>query len=566
MASSAADIAALLREIARDLSLDGERYRARAYERAARSLDGVRDLDGLIAARRLTELPGIGRSIASLIEELSQQGTARLLETLRERWPKVLAELAALPGVGVARARKIHDAFAPASVEQVAELCVAGRLRALPGFGPSTERRVLDAVRGRHERRVELVLQDAAAATAQLARIVRRLAGTVDVQAAGPARRRLETTDTLALAVSSRRPGEVVDALRAQAAVASLDEVAGGIARGRLVTGVALELHVERPERWGVALVRATGSAQHVAALERHARERGATLDRMPAADERALYAALGLPLLPPEVRDGTDEITAALAGDDFTDLVTLGDVRGAVHCHTTWSDGTASIAEMAQAAAQRGLDYLTVTDHSPSAAYAGGLPPERLRAQWDEIARVQRDTPVRLLRGAESDILVDGALDHSLAQLAELDVVIASIHRRHHLDEDGMTRRLVTALRQPVFKVWGHALGRILLHREPIACRFDEVLEALVSAPVAIEINGDPRRLDLAPPLARRARERGARFVLSSDAHAPDQLDHLELAVAMARRARIRRHEVLNTLPADAFARAVRPVPAQGA
>jgi DNA polymerase (family X) len=561
MALAPADIAILLREIAQDLGLEGERHRARAYERAASSIDGVHDLERLVAERRLTELPGVGRAIASLVEELWQSGSAGLLLRLRARWPKVLAELAALPGIGVARARRIHEGLRPSTVEEVAALCVSGRVRALPGFGPATERRVLEAIRGRHERRGELLLGDAATATARLAGVVRRLSGTRAVEAAGPARRCVETVDALALAAASVAPGEVVAALRAQAAVAALDEIRPGMARGRLVTGVALDVCVAEPERFGVALVRATGSAAHVTALERRARDLGTPLDELRAPDERTLYAALGLPLLPPEVRDGTDEIEAALAGDDFADLVSIGDVRGAVHCHTTWSDGSGSIAEMAAAAAARGLEYLTITDHSPSAGYAGGLPAERLREQWDEIARVQPDTPVRLLRGSESDILADGSLDHPPELLAGLDVVIASIHRRHKLDADGMTRRLVTALRQPVFKVWGHALGRILLHREPVACHFDEVLDALDGARVAVEINGDPRRLDLEPALARRARARGARFVLSSDAHAPAQLDHLRLAVAMARRARIRRHEVLNTLAADAFVRAVRPL-----
>jgi DNA polymerase (family 10) len=274
------------------------------------------------------------------------------------------------------------------------------------------------------------------------------------------------------------------------------------------------------------------------------------------------VYAALGLPWLPPEIRDGDDELARAAGGESFADLITLADVRGAVHCHTTYSDGRASIEQMALAAHERGLAYLTITDHSVSAHYAGGLDAAGLRAQWLELAEVQARTPLRLLRGTESDILADGSLDYDAGLLGELDVVIASVHHRHQLDEDGMTRRLVAAMRQPVFKIWGHALGRLVLRRDPIACRFDEVLDAIVDGPAAIELNGDPHRLDLDPVRARAAHARGVRFVLSSDAHSTRELDNLEWAVAMARRARLRPRDVLNTLPPDEFAAAVRPAP----
>jgi DNA polymerase (family 10) len=216
----------------------------------------------------------------------------------------------------------------------------------------------------------------------------------------------------------------------------------------------------------------------------------------------------------------------------------------------------------MAQAAAARGLGFLTITDHSASAHYAGGLDDARLREQWNEIAQVQADSPVRLLRGTESDILADGSLDFSAETLGALDVVIASVHNRHKLDEDAMTRRLVAALRQPLFTIWGHALGRLVLRRDPVACRFDEIVDAIAESPAAIEINGDPYRLDLDPVRARAAHARGVRFVVSTDAHSIPELDNLTYAVAMARRARLRPRDVLNTLPPDEFAAAVRPTP----
>jgi DNA polymerase (family X) len=216
----------------------------------------------------------------------------------------------------------------------------------------------------------------------------------------------------------------------------------------------------------------------------------------------------------------------------------------------------------MARAADALGMEYLTITDHSPSAAYAGGLSVDRLRAQWDEIARVQETVRVRLLRGTESDILADGSLDYPDAILERLDVVIASIHRRHRMSADEMTERLVRAMRLPCFKIWGHALGRLVLSRPPVECRVEEVLDAAAGSRVAVEINGDPRRLDLPPRWLRAARERGIRFVVSTDAHSVAELGNVRYGVAMARRGWIERDDVLNTRPAAAFARVVAPAP----
>lgn len=560
---SSATIAALLREIAGYLELDRDRFRARAYDRAARSVEGVANLERLVADRRLGELPGIGPSLAGLIEQLVRTGSVSLLEKLRDRWPRALADLSRMRGVGRERARRLHEALAPHTIEEVAQMCEAGRVRALPGFGRATEARILAAIRERASEHGLLTLERAAALSASLARMVGALRGVQAVEVCGAVRRWMETADRVELAVASTEPpASLADTLRSQAMFATVDVQASAVV-ARAVDGVVCEIQVAEPARFGAAQVHATGSSAHLAALAAHAASRAMSFEAIDAADEHAFYRALGLPWLPPEVRDGTDEIAAALAGDDFTDLVRLDDLRGAVHCHTTYSDGKASIAEMAGAAAERGLDYLTITDHSQSAGYAGGLSTARLREQWAEIEAVQRRTPVRLLRGSEVDILADGALDYPMGVIGELDVVIASIHKRHKLDEDGMTRRLAAAIRQPVFKIWGHALGRIVLHRDPIPCRFDELLDVIEASPVAIEINGDPRRLDLEPGLARRVRARhAAAFVLSSDAHSTRSLDNLAAAVGIARRARIRRQEVLNTLPADEFARLVRPHP----
>jgi DNA polymerase (family 10) len=230
------------------------------------------------------------------------------------------------------------------------------------------------------------------------------------------------------------------------------------------------------------------------------------------------------------------------------------------VHCHTVFSDGQHTVEEMARAADALGMEYMTITDHSPAAAYAGGLTIDRLKAQWEEIARVQERVSVRLLRGTESDILADGSLDYPDWILEQLDVIIASIHRRHRMNADQMTERLVRAMSLPCFKIWGHALGRLILSRPPVECRVEEVLDAAARGRAAVEINGDPKRLDLPPRWLRAARERGLRFVVSTDAHSVGELRNVRYGAAMARRGWIERDEVLNTLGVQEFARSVAP------
>jgi DNA polymerase (family 10) len=277
-------------------------------------------------------------------------------------------------------------------------------------------------------------------------------------------------------------------------------------------------------------------------------------------ASEGELYAAIGVPFVPPELRNGQDELDRAERGG-FADLLEIRDLTGAVHCHTDYSDGKSSVLEMAAAAHARGLAYITITDHSPSAHYAGGVSLDRLERQWDEIAAAQERVPIRILRGTESDILADGQLDYPDAVLERFDVIIASIHARHRLDRSALTERLVRALSLPVFKIWGHALGRILEHRPPIDCDVPRVLDALARSRGAVELNADPHRLDLPPAWIPAARQRGIPFVISADAHSTRGLDAARYGVTMARRGGVLKSEVLNTLGPDEFARRVRPV-----
>jgi DNA polymerase (family X) len=432
-------------------------------------------------------------------------------------------------------------------------------LKDIPGFGKLSEQKILKAIEERRTRGTREIHIDGEQQANSFAHYLRAHEAATRVEVAGQVRRWCEIVDHLTFAIETAHRDVMIERIEKYGLVTSVDRSSDVIA-ARLANGMRCELHLASKAHFGWALICATGSPEHVALLEARAQARGVVLSALDAEDEQDVYRALGLPFLPPEIRDGSDELSAADAGDDFTDLVTLADVTTAFHCHTTYSDGKDSIAEMAMAAHELGLQGITITDHSAAATYAGGLDLEALRKQHAEIAAL-RDVPVKILRGTEADILPDGSIDVPADIIPELDLVIASVHQRYKADEDQMTKRLVTVMRQPFFKVWGHALGRLVLRRDPIAVRIDEVFDAIAESRAAIEINGDPYRLDLDPINARRAAARGIPFVLSSDAHSVRGIQAVRWAVAMARRARIRKRQVLNALPPDELAERIRPL-----
>jgi DNA polymerase (family 10) len=440
------------------------------------------------------------------------------------------------------------------------------------GFGPKTEAKILEGIRGLATREERVLLYEAQREAEDLLRHLRADPTVARAEAAGALRRWEETVTEVQLVASAPDPARTVEHFLTCPLLATVLERALDHCAARLPSGLRVELTVTPGAAYATALHRLTGSKAHLEKLDALARTKGLALTdaglrrtaggRRPAAarDEADLYRRLGLPCLPPEVREDEGEVEAAAAGDDFADLVTEEDVRGLVHCHTVYSDGKHTVEQMARAAEAMGMQYITITDHSPTAHYAGGLQLDRLKRQWDEIARAQEKVEVRLLRGTESDILADGALDYPDAVLEQLDIVIASIHNRFRMSSEQMTRRLVTAMRHPVFKVWGHAQGRYVLTRPPFDCDMDEVLDAVAASRAAVEVNGDPHRLDMVPRWLREARKRGIRFVISTDAHSTAQLRNVRYGVAMARRGWVRRGEVLNALSEADFRRAVRP------
>jgi DNA polymerase (family 10) len=563
------EVARALREIAHLLEVDGANpFKVKAYERGARSVEALRE-DVTVLARegRLTEFPGIGAALASTIAELATTGRSAQLEQLKSRLPSGVLELA--PVLSLAKVKAVHDALGISTLAELKAAAEEGRLRTVPGFGEKTEAKVLAAIGGLAERSAETLLYEATREAESVLEHLRAGRAVEGAEAGGALRRRCETVTRIEIVVGASKPAAALEHALRFGLITNVLETDTSAATVRIAAGITVSLEVVPPARFAAALHRSTGTAAHRAKLAVVAESRGLRLDddglskggrRLPLATEEDLYRHLDLPYIPPEMREDQGEVEAAVTGTLPVDLVTGDDVRGLVHCHTTYSDGKHSVLEMAQGAEKLGMKYLTITDHSPTAHYAGGLPLDRLKRQWEDIDRAQEQVKVRLLRGTESDILADGSLDYPDAVLEKLDVIIASVHNRHKMDAAAMTKRITTAMRKPQFKVWGHALGRYVLTRPPFACDVERILDVIAESRAAVEINGDPHRLDMEPRWIREARKRDIRFVISTDAHSVKAMENFRWGVDMARRGWVRKGEVLNTMDVDGFRGAVRP------
>lgn len=576
MASVKTAVIRALKEMALSLSLEGANtFRIQAYEQAARQLAGVSEerLLELVRTGHLTTLAGIGPSLAEHVTELVQTGHLTGLDDLSERFPDELRALVRLPSIGPRRALTLWEGLGTADPQALVEACRKGRVRALPGFGKASELALLAALEqllgeGITERRA---LAEVLPEAEQILAYVMQAPGVVRASLAGSVRRHAETVKDVDLVASAPLAQAVLDHFTRWPDVAKVRGSGQSLASVVLESGLQVDLRVVPDVDFATALHHFTGSKAHHVRLRTLARRKGLSLSewgvhdlkgrKKKVLDEAGIYALLGLPFIPPELREDTGEIQAALDGTLPTDLVTEADVMGVVHSHSTWSDGRDSLRAMALAARKRGMKYLTVTEHSQTAGYAGGLTPADVRKQWREIDALNRELgpDFRLLKGIESDILEDGGLDLPDAMLAELDLVIASIHSRHGMDGPRMTQRVLTAMDHPRMDILGHPTGRLILQRPAYDLSMEQVLKRAKKTGVVIEVNGNPKRLDLSGAHVREAMARGVRLCLSCDSHSTAELDHLRFAVATARRGWARRGAVVNTLPASDFIASLR-------
>jgi DNA polymerase (family X) len=565
------DIAADLRTIARLLEIKGENpFKTQAYERGASAIENHQgDFDTLVKTGRLKEIPGIGTALAAIIEEIYHTGECWMLQQLLEGMPPGVIELSAVPGLNLKKIIALHDALGIESVADLKAACQEGSVSRVKGFGLKSQAKLLSDIETlQAPRDGSLLLNHALEAGERILLHLRAGPELIEADLAGALRRRKETVRRICIVAASNQSRAVLDRFLRFPALAHTDELDETRCLARLAGGLQAELTVVAPKDYVATFHARTGSRRHITKLQVLARSKAMTLypeapgshAHRPYIDsEKEIYRRLGIQYIPPEMREDEGEIEIASAGR-LTQPVELADIRGMTHCHTIYSDGRNSIEEMALAAEAMGMTYLTITDHSPSAHYARGVGIDRLRAQWDEIARVQQRVKIKLLKGTESDILEDGSLDYPDHFLEQFDIIIASIHSRHRMDSEQMTQRLLRALELPFFKIWGHPLGRLIGSRPPLECRMGQVLDAIAESKCAIEVNGDPHRLDLEPDWIRAARTRGIKFIVSTDAHSIGGLGSLHYGVSTARRGWLLRDEVLNTLDAEDFMRAVHP------
>jgi DNA polymerase (family X) len=579
-------IAAALQEIGALLELKGgEYFKARAYKLGARAVaELTEDLGKLVKENRLTFVKGIGYALARQIQELYTTGQSPFLNQLRGEMPPGIIELSNVPGLSVKKVERLHEELGISTVEELKAACESHQVREVKGFGARTEQKIIEAIAlagtrpEDHEQRIHI--HHALRAGQGILEYLRLSPGFVQGELAGALRRWQETVSSVVVVAGAKKPKQLIDNFLRFPLVIKVNDQSPSRCSVVLSEGFKATLFAVKPEEFANTLLRATGSKAHLDRLDRIALKRKLKLSekgierlgpRRSASKtagrpvllqtEAEIYKKLGMQYVPPELREDQGEIEVALEHALPEDLVTAEDIRGMVHCHTKYSDGKHSVAQMVHAAESMGMKYITITDHSPTAFYAGGVKIDRLQRQWEEIDQVQEQTKVRILKGTESDITQDGSLDYPDWILEQFDVIVASIHSRYKMNEDQMTRRILTAMQQPVFKIWGHALGRLIEKRPPFECRVEEILDKIAESRAAIEINGDPYRLDMEPRWVREARKRKIKFVISTDAHSTGALNNLKYGVGIARRGWVRRGEVLNALGVKAFQKAVRPV-----
>ncbi len=558
--------AQVLEQIASFLELKGENpFRIRAFRTASKTIAGLPgDLAPALADGTLAATKGIGPATLQIVLEVVTTGRASLLEELRDQVPPGLVDMLQIPGLGVAKIRLIHETLKVDSVTELEEAALDGSLARLPRFGQKTAENILKGIRFLRQASAWRLSHHAAEEAEGLRAALSQLKGVRQAIVAGDVRRRNEVVRDVVLVLTSEAlPSEIFGVL---SELPGVSEFAGQDERRvtlRFAGGSTAQVIVTTPVNLGAVLVHATGSEAHLRLLATHAAQAGYALsgaalwrgsEFVPTPDEAALYSALGLQLIPPELREGRDEIELAARGA-LPRLLEQSDLRGFLHCHTNYSDGTNTVEQLAVACRNHGYRYVGITDHSQSAAYAGGLREADLERQWEEIDAVNaRLDGVRVLKGVEADILQDGALDYPAAVLERLDFVIGSVHSRFNMNAEQMTIRVLRALDDPRLTILGHPTGRLLLSRDPYQLDMPAVIARAAERSVALEINGDPHRLDLDWRLLPAVKAAGVQVSIGADAHNIAGISYVDFGVGIARKGGLGPDDVLNARDLDGF------------
>lgn len=566
------EIARLFEDLSDRLEISGANsFRVRAYRQAAKTLaEWPESLAGIVAAdrSRLIAIPGVGKDLADKIVVICETQSLPQLEEIRIVVPDGVVEMLRIPGLGPKKIAAIHQELKVASLMDLKQAVEAGLVAKLKGFGEKTAKSILEGLAHVELTGTRTYMAEAKVDADAIVETLRQVPGVGQVTAAGSLRRRKETVGDLDVLATASSPTLAMDTLAAHPLVAQVLSRGDTKQRVRLKSGLELDLRVVPEESYGAAMQYFTGSKEHNIVIRRRAQERGLKVNEygvfrgdeaVAGRTEEEVYAAVGLPWIPPELRENRGEIERAEAGQ-LPRLLELADIQGDLHMHTTATDGTATISEMILAAKARGLKYIAITDHSKRVSMANGLDAGRLRQHWREIDKVRSQiSGIEVLRGIECDILEDGTLDLDDEVLSEADWVIAVLHYGLRQPQDQIDLRLLNAIRNPYVSIIGHPSARIINKRPPVAWSFETILKAAADHGVMMEINASYQRLDLDDVQAAAARDLGIPIVISTDAHSTGGLDQMEFGVYQARRAGLCKGDVANTLPIEEFRKRIR-------
>ncbi len=563
-----AAVASILEEIASLLELKGENpFKSRAYQNAARvvgALDG--DLEERVRANKLGGTPGLGPGLIRDITELVTTGRMKLYDDLRAEIPAGLRAMLRIPGLGPKRIKQIHDALGVVSITDLEQACQANKVAGLPGFGKKTQDNILRGIQFLSQHQDHYLYPVAESEAEQIVALLKQQPGILRISIGGSLRRHKEVVkdiDVVASVTDDSQRGPIMDAFTTMPNVVAITGKGETKSSVVLAPGIAMDLRLCTDEEYPTMLHHFTGSKEHNVALRGYAQDHGMKVSewgifrgetRLPIHDEMELYAALGMDYIEPELREDRGEIQAALEHRLPGPLLTEKDLRGVLHCHSTWSDGQVSIKEMAEASIKLGYEYIGICDHSKAAAYAGGLNEDAVKRQQEEIDQLNQEFAgrFRILKGTECDILRDGTLDFGEETLKTFDFVVASIHSLFNLPPEEQTRRLLRAIENPYTSIIGHPTGRILLSRDGYGLDMEAVIDRAGELGVCIEINANPLRLDLDWRWLRRAKEHGVKIPICPDAHNPGGLADMRYGVSIARKGWLTPADVPNTLGVD--------------
>ncbi len=553
----------LLNEIGMLLEIKGENpFMAKAYYDAARVLESSgQDLGELVESGELGKLKGIGKSLARKITELYRTGQMEYYNELKASLPEELLEMLRIPGLGPRKVGTIHRALGVTSIADLKKACLENAVANLPGFGEKTQARILEAIKVMEKYAGQHLFPDAMRAVERIKEDLEASGLVSRLSEAGSLRRRRETVSDIDILVLCRDRQAVLECLANNPLLEKLEAESREEAKAVLAGGFKASIHFAEEGEYPYALLYLTGSQEHYGALCAEAARQGKLLDRhglyknseaVACYSEEDIYRALGMAYVPPELRETGREVDAARRGE-IPRLIKAGDIKGVLHVHTSFSDGTASMEDMVRYCIQKGYTYLGISDHSQTAYYAGGLLIDDIKRQHEEIDRLnEKYKPFRILKGIELDILPDGSVDYPEEVLEWFDFTVASIHSSFRMEEDRMTRRVIDAMKNRYVTILGHPTGRLLLRREAYRINLEEVIKAAAREGVILEINCNPYRLDLDWRYCKMARELGCSFAVCPDAHDLPGIDDMAYGINVARKGWLTAEDVVNTCSVD--------------